>query len=43
MWNLKALLTRGFCSLPTVVIAVIIAGFFVILRDYIGHIFTSDP
>lgn len=27
----------------TVIIAVIIAGCFVILRDFIGHIFTSDP
>lgn len=33
----------GFCFLTTVIIAVIIAGSFVILRDYIGRIFTSDP
>ncbi|TNM86263.1 hypothetical protein fugu_008534 [Takifugu bimaculatus] len=33
---------RGFCFL-TVIMAVLIAGCFVILRDYIGHIFTSDP
>lgn len=40
--NVSALLIGGFCFL-TVIMAVLIAGCFVILRDYIGHIFTSDP